>query len=80
MTLIHIEHITDSSGNDGLIAYEVPDTFDAVAVYETFTAGFKAAHPTKSGRLTSRQLVTQAHQWIRHLDSLYRRVKHTHRN
>lgn len=77
--MIHIEHFSDISGSDGIIAYEVPDDFDSVAVYATFAAGFNAAHPTRSGRFTSRQLATRDHQWVRHLDKLFKRVTVTQR-
>jgi hypothetical protein len=78
MTL-HLEHLDDETGNGGIILYEVPDTFDADSVYSTFCAGFLAAHPTASGRLTQRQRSTRDHQWIKHLDKQFTRVKHTTR-
>lgn len=77
--MIHAEHITDSTGNTGIIAYEVPDDFDPIALYATFAAGFKAAHPTRSGKLTGRQLATQEHQWVKHLDRQFKRVSLTQR-
>lgn len=78
MSLVHLERLSDGTA-DSLIAYEVPDDFDAVALYETFSAGFRAAHPTKSNRLTSRQLKTRDHQWVVHLDRLFKRVALTSR-
>lgn len=77
--MLHVEHIEDETGNSGLVVYEVPDDFDAVAAYATFCAGFVAAHPTKSGKLTSRQRDTQSRQWLRYLDKRFKRVEHTQR-
>lgn len=76
---IHIERLDDETGNMGFAAYEVPDDFEPSTVYATFCAGFVAAHPTKSGRLTARQRATQARQWIKYLDKTFKRVPHTHR-
>lgn len=78
MTL-HLEHLDDATGNGGVVIYEVPADFDASTVYSSFCAGFAAAHPTKSGRLTTRQRDTRERQWIRHLDKTFKRVRHTSR-
>ena len=77
--MIHLEHVDDETGNSGLIAYEVPDDFDPSSIYDTFAAGFNAAHPTRSGKLNARQLKTRDHQWIKHLDRLFKRVALTQR-
>ena len=76
---LHAELITDDSGSTGIALYEVPDAFDALAVYSTFCAGFVAAHPTKSGKLTTRQRDTQSRQWLKYLDKAFKRVRHTTR-
>ncbi len=78
MTL-HVEHLDDETGNGGIVIYEVPETFDVATVYSTFCAGFVAAHPTRSGRLTQRQRDSQAHQWIKYLDKQFKRVEHRSR-